>query len=313
MDRWIRYGLAIAWVGFALAMLLWWWRRSYSTRRYSYSERASIIHEAMQQSADLGVIYWSKSQKTFLRRIITPLELEGYTLRAFDHNVNDVRIFKVTRIKTVEVVPRGSEKLPLRLSVSGAIWTLAGLGVAAITLLAVALYRGRETATGTSWLPPSSTNVPSSSLSTSRFVIANAATTNATNATSTNATLPDGTGPTTANTTSTDVTLPDVSGPIATSAPPVIKASADQWGVVVYDQTTYDTNFVATALHRLVNCSPAEAEKYTRQIRTQGHAPVWFGRWTQAEVLRQTLEAEDIVAKVEVIEPPKSPDSAPPK
>jgi hypothetical protein len=292
LDRWIRYGLAVAWAGFALGILLWWWRRRYSTRHYSYSERATVIHDAIQQSADLGVIYWSKSEKSFLRRVITPLEMEGYTLKAFDHTAGDIRIFKVTRLKTVELVPRGSEKLPSRFATAGVVWALVGLGVVAVALLAVALYRGRGAADDAAMHLPS-TNALSSSVSTARYSIATSPTTDVTSA------------------ATPDITLPDVPVPNPAPVPKATKGSQDRWEVVVYDHPTDDTNFVASALQKMLNCSAAEAGEYARQIRLRGHAAVWGGRWTQAEVLRQTLESEDIIAKVQLAAPTNSsPDSA---
>ena len=277
MDRWIRYGLAAAWAGFVLAMLLWWWRRRYSTRRYSYSERATVIHDAMRQSADLGVVYWSKSEKGFLRRVITPLEMEGYTLKAFDHSAGDIRIFKVTRLKTVEVVPRGSNKLPSRLSASGAVWSLIGLGVAAVALLAVALYRGRGPSDTVDTIP--------------RAMVTNDVASEA----------GKGSGGTNSSSPAEVVDLT----PLPT--PKVSKAAQEQWALVVYDHPTYDTNFVITTLQRVLGSSPQEAAEFTRKIRAEGRASVWSGKWTQAEVLRQTLEAEDIVAKVETASTTNAP------
>ena len=104
-----------------------------------------------------------------------------------------------------------------------------------------------------------------------------------------------------------DVTLPDVVG----ATPPLEikknKPPQDRWELVVYDHATYDTNFVASTLQKILSCSPSEAEDYTRKLRAEGRAAVWGGKWTQAEVLRQTLEAEDIVAKVEVASSTNAP------
>jgi ATP-dependent Clp protease adapter protein ClpS len=258
-------------------------------RSYPYSERASVILEAIRQSADLGVVYWSKSSKGFLRRVITPLQLDGYNLKAFDHSKGDIRVFKVTRLKTVEIVPRGSEKLPSRMLASGTAWSLGVLGVAAVALLVVALYRGRV-GEPTSIGPPSSTNALLSRVATGRITIARAS-------------IPDGTGGTS---TPTEITLPDVLGPTPPPAPKVIPAP-ERWEVVVYDHPTYDTNLVTASLQKLLDCPASEAQEYTRKVRAQGRAAVWAGRWTQAEVLRQTLEAEDIVAKVQLVAPTNAP------
>ena len=72
MDRWIRFGLFAAWLLLGVAGLIWW-RRRQTSRRYPYSERASVIQESLRQMADLALVYWSKSERKYLRRIVTPL------------------------------------------------------------------------------------------------------------------------------------------------------------------------------------------------------------------------------------------------
>ena len=301
MDQLIRIGLLFAWVAFGIAALLWWWRHLYGARRYSYSERATAIQEALRQSADLGVIYWSKTEKRFLRRALTPLELDGYSLKAFDHTDNDIRVFKVTRLKTVEVVPRGSNKVPPLASATGLLWVLTGLGGTAIALLAVALYRGRGASEEFPPLPPPPLHVMPSSVSTDALAT-----------TDTSATVV-ATAP---MDTSTVTKVADAVSPAATAATPttsvaVITGSLVRWQVVVFDHPMYDTNLVATALKKLLNCSRSEAMEYSRQMRLVGQVRVWEGKWTKAEVLRQTLEAQDIDSKVQRVEPEKSAADAP--
>ena len=302
MDQLIRIGLLFAWVAFGIAALLWWWRHLYGARRYSYSERATAIQEALRQSADLGVIYWSKTEKRFLRRVLTPLELDGYSLKAFDHTDNDIRVFKVTRLKTVEVVPRGSNKVPPLASATGLLWVLTGLGGTAIALLAVALYRGRGASEEFPPLPPPPPlHVMPSSVSTDTLATADTSATVV-------ATAPMD--------TSTVTKVADAVSPAATAATPttsvaVIAGSLVRWQVVVFDHPMYDTNLVATALKKLLNCSRSEAMEYSRQMRLVGQVRVWEGKWTKAEVLRQTLEAQDIDSKVQRVEPENSAADAP--
>ena len=301
MDRLIRIGLLFAWVAFGIAALMWWWRHLYGSRRYSYPERATAIQEALRINSDLGIIYWSKTEKRFLRRVVTPLELDGYSLKAFDHADNDIRIFKVTRLKTVEIVERGSNKVPPLASATGLLWVIAALGGAAIGLLAVALYRGREATDGFPPLPPPSSNVMSSSVSTAASVTATAAAmvvATTTMDTSTVTGAANGAPP--EETESTDTTS------VVAAA-----GSWDRWEVVVYDHPMYDTNLVAAALKKHLNCSRKEAMEFSRQMRMAGQVRVWEGKWTKAEVLRQTLEAEDIVSRVQPIDPGNASVDAP--
>jgi len=301
LDRLIRIGLLFAWIAFGIAALIWWWRHLYGSRRYSYPERATAIQEALRLSADLGIIYWSKTEKRFLRRVITPLQLDGYSLKAFDHTDNDIRIFKVTRLKTVEVVERGSNKVPPLASATGLLWVIAGLGGAAIGLLAVALYRGRGAADGFPPLPPPASNVTSSAVSTDALATTSTSVTDVATA-STETSLV---------TNATNTISPEATEPAATTSVAVAKGLGERWEVVVYDHPMYDTNLVATALEKLLNCSHRQATEYSRQMRLAGHVRVWEGKWTKAEVLRQTLEAEAIISKVQLVEPDKSPTDAP--
>jgi hypothetical protein len=282
LDQWIRWGLLAAWSVFAIAALTWWWRRRYRSLKYSYSERAVAIKKAIDESSDLGLVYWSKTERRFLRRIITPLELDGYSLKAFDHTDSDVRIFQVTRIKTIEIVAPGTEKLPPLKSALNPGWALAGVGVVAIGLLAFALYRGSGTIEEPSSLLPD-TSVAPSMVSTAAT---DAAQTSAVDQASTVATQ--------------EAPAEAIEPP---PAPKVVvgKRLQDQWELIVYDQAAYDTNFVAKILQRLLNTSQADAEVLVRQIRVHGQARVWEGRWTQAEILRQTFDAEGISARLQLI------------
>src|SRR5207249_590913 len=110
-------------------------------RHYPYSERAEVVLEALQKATDLAMIYWSKSERRFQRRIITPLELDGYMLKAFDHTRNDVHEFKITRIKAVVPVARGCQSMPQIGSISAGRWLWVGLVGVALTVLTVELLR----------------------------------------------------------------------------------------------------------------------------------------------------------------------------
>ena len=99
--------------------------------------------DALKRKADLGLVYWSKSQKKFLHRVVTPLELTSHSLKAFDHFINEVRVFRVTRIRRLAVVPSGSRSVPPLLRVPIPKWAMVGLGVAA-ALLAAAVWRAQR-------------------------------------------------------------------------------------------------------------------------------------------------------------------------
>jgi hypothetical protein len=114
-------------------------------------------------------------------------------------------------------------------------------------------------------------------------------------------------------TNATNPMPPEAAEPAATTSVAVTSGLGERWEVVVYDHPMYDTNLVATALEKLLNCSHRQATEYSRQMRSAGRVRVWEGKWTKAEVLRQTLEAEAIISKVQVIEPDKSPTDVPRK
>jgi hypothetical protein len=292
LEQWIRWALLTAWSVFAIALLVWWWRRRFRSLKYSYPERAVAIKKAIDESSDLAIVYWSKKGRRFLRRIVSPLELDGYSLKAFDHTVNDVRIFQVTRIKTFEIIAPGTEKLPSFKSALSPNWLLVGLGVVAIALLAFALYRGFGTTERTASAPPPElpdNEEESSSVSTTNTVA----------------------GPTSAVAEASVAATQQVAVEVVRPSPPPKVAtslrSQDRWELVIYDQAAYDTNYVAKVLQRLLNSTPADSGELVRKIRAQGQARVWEGRWTQAEILRQTFDAEGISARLQPLQPQEPP------
>jgi hypothetical protein len=295
LDSLIRYGLLLAWLAFGFAVL-WWWRRRLASKHYAYSERASTILQAIKQSADLGLVYWSRSEKRFLRRIVTPLELDGYSMKAFDHTANDVRTFKVTRIKVLEIVERGSQAVPPRLTVPASTWALGGLGVVALTMLALFLFRGRDTMES----PPLSTNfVPfevSATPSTSEAALETAPSSPSPKPADMPAPAP-----------AAEVALPDVSDVALSARSASTGASSNRWALIVVDSPDYETNLLPRVLCAVVKCTEAEADAYARQIRSRGRAQVWEGKWAEAELMRQILESDDIVVRLEVSDKNRPP------
>ncbi len=278
MELVIRYGLLLAWLAFGFAVL-WWWRRRLTSKHYSYSERAAVILQAIKQNADLGLVYWSRREKRFLRRIVTPMELDGYSMKAFDHTANDVRTFKVTRIRVVELVPRGSPQEPPHLTIPASTWALGGLGVVALGLLVVFLFRARNAAQS----PPLSTNLAPFEASA---------------------------------TPETPAPLPAAAPTPAPSQPPSaesaaapvpVPATGEVWAVIVVDSPDTPTNLLARILHAAVKCTDTEADALARQIRARGRAKVWEGRRADAELLREILESDDIVVRLEAADKNQPP------
>ncbi len=281
MEQVIRYGLLLAWLAFGFAVL-WWWRRRLSSKHYSYSERAAIILQAIKQSADLGLVYWSRREKRFLRRIVTPMELDGYSMKAFDHTANDVRTFKVTRIRVVEIMQRGSQQEPPRLTVPASTWALGGLGVVALGLLVVFLFRGRNAAQS----PPLSTNLPPFEASAT----------------------PEKPAPVPVPAPTPEPPQPVSAGSATAPVPaPATGATGELWAVIVVDSPDTGTNLLSRILRAAVKCTDTEADALARQIRARGRAKVWEGRRADAELIREILESDDIIVRLEATDKNQPP------
>jgi hypothetical protein len=52
---------------------------------------------------------------------------------------------------------------------------------------------------------------------------------------------------------------------------------------------------------RALHCTSMEAEQLLQKARDAGKTTVWQGPWHKAEEIRQTLEAEDLLAEVEQV------------
>jgi len=155
VELYIRIGLLLTWVGFAVALLLWW-RRRQGAQHFAYSERATVILEAIRDGLDLGIIYWSKSEKKFIRRVITPQHLDGYSLHCFDQTKQVERIFKVTRMRLVEIIPAGAVKRPPSRTklFSWAMVSTTAIGFLALALLGLTLVRGQGPRPATNFIVP---------------------------------------------------------------------------------------------------------------------------------------------------------------
>jgi hypothetical protein len=282
VDRWIRFGLFAAWLVLGFAILIWW-RRLHASRRYPYSERAVVIQEAFKQMADLALVYWSKSEKKYLRRIVTPLELDGYSLKAFDHSINDARIFKVTRIREITLVAPGSRVLPSMIASSLQNWALGVYGVAAALLLALALFRREGQKIDATALPSEPLTSPFETLP-----------------------LPATNAPEPLSTPVSATPTPEPAAPAINtnySTVPAVDPS-ELWEVIVDNDPSYDTNRVAQVIQEAALCKTLEAQEFARQVQVLGHASIWQGNWTQAERIRQALEAEDLLAHLKRSESP---------
>jgi len=289
VDYYIRMGLLAAWVLFALAALVWW-RRKHGSKKYSYTERAQIILDAIHDRLDVGMIYWSKSEKKFIRRVVTPEELDGYSMRGFDHTLGGIRIFKVTRIRLIEPIPTGSPKrAPSRMKLVSVPTVLAiSLGGVALALLALALVRGKGPQPLTSIVPlpiepPGITSTPPADVlkladSRRESPPVPAANTNLTM----KAPLPVEADP--------DDFL---------NAPPVPVKPSEAWYLVVENHPQYKTGQLANMLQAVLRYRPERAVGLEQDVTTLGRAVVWSGPKDRAERFRQLLDGYDILAKIE--------------
>lgn len=306
MDFYIKLALVVAWAGFSVVLLVWW-RRRHSSRRYPYSDRAAVILRALEQRADLGMIYWSKSERRHLRRVVTPQSLDGYAMRAFDPKVGDVRIFKVTRIRLIELIPPGAPKrAPSRWKlVTPALAVAVLAGCFALGLLGLVLLRGKGPERLTGIVPPpveppadlsvavaaarAPALMPTNQLAERTPVEALAATQPAVRVT--------GMAPVTG--TDTDDFL---------NAPmPVVPKASSQWRVVVLKHASYQVNQVATALAGTIRCSNLRCVELEQAVRNIGEAVVWSGKRERAEKLKQLLEGYDLAVR---LDPPEEEPAA---
>jgi ATP-dependent Clp protease adapter protein ClpS len=257
VDRWIQFGFMVAGVLLGMAVFLWW-RRRRATHHYLYDERAALVAEALAKTADLGLLYWSRSQKKFLRRVVTPLELNGHVLKAFDHTIENVRVFRITAIREARIVPRGGGAPPSLIKVVLPEWSVAGAGLGLIALCGALLWRTPRTTS--EWV--ASTPTPPQL----DFAVPARA----------------------------DTTEPVTETETGTLAP-------DVWTVVLENDARYDAGTTTDILQRALHCTSMEAEQLLQKARDAGKTTVWQGPWHKAEEIRQTLEAEDLLAEVEQV------------
>ena len=132
-------------------------RRRRSLHHYSFPERSAVILDALKTRSDLAIVYWSKSQKKYLRRVVTPLDLDLDSLKAFDHSLQDVRLFKVIRIRQITLLSPGNHDAPPRLGASMSVRVIALCALAALVVAVAILFRVMETPAPTR-LPEAPTN-----------------------------------------------------------------------------------------------------------------------------------------------------------
>jgi predicted DNA-binding transcriptional regulator YafY len=80
------------------------WKRWQKRRRYSHSERARLIAEAVQTGKDLRVVYWSRTEKKMIKCVLTPHRLHNVFLEGYDQTHTKMRRFKTTRIKELQII-----------------------------------------------------------------------------------------------------------------------------------------------------------------------------------------------------------------
>lgn len=277
-------GLLATWLLFAIAALVWW-RRRHSSKKYSFTERAQVILEAIQAKLDVGIIYWSKHENKFLRRVVTPEELDGYSLRGFDHTLKRTRVFKVTRIRLIELIPQGAVKrAPSRMKlVSVPTVAATGLGGIALVLLALALIRGQG--------PPPLTGIIAPPLVAPG--IANPLPAVITTAATDTLQIAD------AKLISTTKPPAEVDPDDFLNAPIPTVTPAETWYLVVESHPKYKQSQVATTLQTILRYRPDRAIELEQSVMNLGRAVVWSGPKKRAERFQQLLEGYDILAKIE--------------
>ncbi|MCG3148081.1 MAG: hypothetical protein PCFJNLEI_01523 [Verrucomicrobiae bacterium] len=280
MEQYIRIGLLAVWVLFALAALVWW-RRRHSSKKYSYTERAQVILDAIHAGVDVGMIYWSKSEKKFIRRVVTPEELDGYSMRAFDHTLGGIRIFKVTRIRLIEPIPKGAPKrAPSRLKLVS-VPTVAAitLGGIALGLLALTLNRGTGPQPMAASLPLPAIRAPGVPVPVEP---------------------PPAPAPTNAALALPVKLAPkEVDPDDFLNAPPEPVQPKEKWYLILENHAKYKPGQVANQLQAILRYRPERAVELEQSVVNLGRAVVWSGSKARAEMLQQLMAGYDLAAVIE--------------
>jgi ATP-dependent Clp protease adapter protein ClpS len=297
VDHYIRMGLAAAWALFILTGLIWWWRRR-GSKHYPYSERATLILDAIRDGCDIGMIYWSKTQRRYISRVVTPQSLDGYAMRAVDHTTGAERIFKVTRIRLLHIIPAGAPKrAPSRLVLIPPItYAVIGLGVVALGLFAFAILHGHGPSQLITQLPPALE--PTSTLASSpphASVTSNSLTITERSTDTASSSVPSIIDPTISLPRHANTPLDDFLNEPTPTAPVVTNLCY----VVVQNHPSYKINQVAGVLQALFHYRADRAIELEQSVRTLGRAVVWSGPKDRAERFRQFLEGYDIAATIE--------------
>ena len=80
--------------------------------RYPVPERLYAVKHAIANERDLEIVYFTYKSQQFHQRTVTPIELfDELYLRAFDHWRQDMRTFKLSRMREVREAPR--REIPL--------------------------------------------------------------------------------------------------------------------------------------------------------------------------------------------------------
>jgi predicted DNA-binding transcriptional regulator YafY len=71
---------------------------------FSMEDTVPVIDQAIEEETDLFVDYYSRRRGQFTVRRVTPIRLTGEELTAFCHLRGDMRVFKLSRIRSVKPV-----------------------------------------------------------------------------------------------------------------------------------------------------------------------------------------------------------------
>lgn len=95
----------LLWVAVALLFCLLLWRLTMRRRKYRPAKRAEKILEALRDRCDIRIVYWSDTQRRFVKEVVTPESLEGVYMNAHDQAQGITRKFNITRIREIVVYP----------------------------------------------------------------------------------------------------------------------------------------------------------------------------------------------------------------
>jgi ATP-dependent Clp protease adapter protein ClpS len=274
----------------ALGALAWWFRkpRRSGTPSYSCERRAAVIERALEQRCDLRITYWSKSHQKFLRRIVTPVALDGHLLRAYDHEKCAPRMYLVTRIRRVSLVSADATTAAVPLyfrTHRGVVWAVA-LGVPGLLVLMVVLAQQLP-----KWMPAPKYPIaqPRETLSESNP------------AASRSGRIAMNEEPIVVTNTARPWDVAAITPGLVPPAGTGQTVSGTVWQVVLNDDDVNTMTHVTDTLARVLRITPAEAYGMALDVNDKGSAIVWRGRWEDAVSIAAQLNRAKLRVRLDTV------------